>query len=286
MDARDPRSGASAEVVVERSRACNIQTTIVSPLAGLFPTGIWGKGGPDAFAANIETAKACVENNGALLQWAVVNPNQPETYAQAAELLAAPGGRCCGLKIHPGACYPLRSVPTIWNCKIQLKYSWVAAGYYLVECHCYHIADKGEELFEFARKHKALVMCHSGHSNSHPMDYLPFCDASPEIHIILAHLGNSGDIEGAKDPTHHVQAIAASKHGNVHVDTSSAAGIQPHLLEYAVSKVGAEKILFGTDTPLYFAAMQRARVDSAELPDEAKRLILRGNAERLLGRKL
>ena len=32
----------------------------------------------------------------------------------------------------------------------------------------------------------------------------------------------------------------------MYVDTSSAAGIQPHLLEYAVEKIGAEKILFGT----------------------------------------
>jgi hypothetical protein len=38
------------------------------------------------------------------------------------------------------------------------------------------------------------------------MDYLPFADASPECHVILAHLGNAGDILGAKDPTHHVQA--------------------------------------------------------------------------------
>ena len=39
------------------------------------------------------------------------------------------------------------------------------------------------------------------------------------------------------------------------------------------------------DTPLYFTAMQRARIDSADLPDEAKQLILRGNAERLLSRR-
>lgn len=67
------------------------------------------------------------------------------------------------------------------------------------------------------------------------------------------------------------------------LETHCVAGIQPHLLEYAVEQIGADKILFGTDTPLYFAAMQRARIDSAEgLSDEHKRLILRGNAQRLL----
>ena len=241
----------SAETVVQRATSCNIATTVVSPLKGLFPQGLWGKGGCDAYEANKDAARVVATMPG-LLQWAIVNPRQPETYAQAAALMAAPDGACCGLKIHP-------------------------------ECHCYHIAEYGPELFAFAREHKALVMCHSGHRNSHPMDYLPFADDSPECNVILAHLGNSGDIEGKADPTHHIQAISRSKHGNVYVDTSSAAGIQPHLLEYAVQQIGAEKILFGTDTPLYFAAMQRARVDSAEgLSDEAKRLILRGNAERLL----
>ena len=36
-----------------------------------------------------------------LLQWAIVNPRQPETYAQAAALMASPSKQCCGLKIHP-----------------------------------------------------------------------------------------------------------------------------------------------------------------------------------------
>ena len=113
------------------------------------------------------------------------------------------------------------------------------------------------------------------------------------------------------DATAHHALLASNptRGRSVYVDTSSAAGIQPHLLEYAVEKIGAEKILFGTvrvfasashpafvnlakksrgepqDTPLYFTAMQRARIDSADLPDEAKQLILRGNAERLLARR-
>jgi predicted TIM-barrel fold metal-dependent hydrolase len=54
------------------------------------------------------------------------------------------------------------------------------------------------------------------------------------------------------------------------------------LIEWAVREVGAERILFGTDTPLYFTAMQRARIDHADLGDEDKRLILRDNAVRVL----
>ncbi len=59
----------------------------------------------------------------------------------------------------------------------------------------------------------------------------------------------------------------------------------PGQIEWAVKEVGAEKVLFGTDTPLYFSPMQRARIDNAEISDEEKILILRNNAIILLGQK-
>ena len=45
--------------------------------------------------------------------------------------------------------------------------------------------------------------------------------------------------------------------------------------------MGAERILFGTDTPVYSVPMQRARVDYAELSDQQKQLILRDNSRKL-----
>jgi hypothetical protein len=56
-------------------------------------------------------------------------------------------------------------------------------------------------------------------------------------------------------------------------------GITSGLLEWAVAEIGADRILYGTDTPLYFAPMQRVRVDNAEISDEDKRMILCENAE-------
>ena len=79
-----------------------------------------------------------------------------------------------------------------------------------------------------------------------------------------------------------VQAVQSSRHGNVFVDTSSARSILPGLVEWAVGEVGAEKILFGTDAPLYHTAMQRARVDSADIDEKDKVRILCGNAESIL----
>ena len=72
-----------------------------------------------------------------------------------------------------------------------------------------------------------------------------------------------------------MRAVQAAKHGNLWVDTSSARSILPGLIEWAVQEIGAERLLFGSDTPLYHVAMQRTRIEMAEISAEAKRLILR-----------
>ena len=55
------------------------------------------------------------------------------------------------------------------------------------------------------------------------------------------------------------------------------------LIEWAVKEIGAEHILYGTDSPLYFAPMQRARIDNAGISDREKRLILHDNAAAIFG---
>ena len=55
------------------------------------------------------------------------------------------------------------------------------------------------------------------------------------------------------------------------------------MIEYAVDHLGPEKILFGTDMPALDPWVQRAKVEGAEITEEAKRLIMGGNVERLLG---
>ena len=52
-------------------------------------------------------------------------------------------------------------------------------------------------------------------------------------------------------------------------------------IEWGVKEIGAERLLYGTDSPLYFAPMQRARIDNAEISDTEKKLILRENALKL-----
>lgn len=232
-----------AEEVVERARWANTEFTIVSPCLGIQP-----RGSADAVAGNQE-AQQVVGNTDGLLQWVIVHPQQQETYRQAERMLES--SNCVGIKIHP-------------------------------EEHTYPIVDHGRTLFEFAARHRAFVLAHSGDERSLPMDFMPFINEFPEVSLILAHLGNGGRAAG--DPSLQVQAIQASRHGNVYTDTSSARSMLPKLIEWAANEIGPDRILFGTDTPIYFAPAQRARIDHAALPDHQKRLILRDNAVTLLKR--
>ena len=49
-----------------------------------------------------------------------------------------------------------------------------------------------------------------------------------------------------------------------------------------MSEVGSDRMVFGTDTPLYFSPMQRARVDYADISDADRANILRNTAADIL----
>lgn len=51
-----------------------------------------------------------------------------------------------------------------------------------------------------------------------------------------------------------------------------------NLLEYAVGRIGADHILFGTDSSCYFSPSQRIRAEAADISEEDKNKILRENA--------
>ena len=152
--------------------------------------------------------------------------------------------RCKGIKIHPVA-------------------------------HDYEIRDHGEKIFAFAAERGAIVMTHSGCPGSFPEDFVPFVERHPQATLILAHLGNSADGNLAR----HVYALQLTDSTNVYVDTSSIQSMTSRLIEWAV----AQRLLFGTDSPLYFAPSQKARIEFAEMAEADRRAILYDNAARLLG---
>jgi len=93
----------------------------------------------------------------------------------------------------------------------------------------------------------------------------------PDAALICAHTGN--------DWERGIRMIRAAKNVWAEVCGSDpTAGF----VEMAVRELGAERVLYGSDAGGRSFASQLAKVVGANVPDDAKRLILGGNLRRLL----
>ena len=203
----------------------------------------------DPTAGN-DTARAAAEDNEGLRFYAVLNPTVQSSFDDVGQLLKHP--RCVGIKIHPRE-------------------------------HEYEIKEHGQAVFEFSAARQAVVSTHSGNPRCWPQDFIPFMNAIPEATLIVAHLGHD---ETGESVVLQIEAIKQAEAGNVYTDTSSASSIFSGLIEYAVAELGADRIVFGTDSPCYYTPTQKARIEYAAISEAAKRAILWENAEKLIGDKL
>jgi predicted TIM-barrel fold metal-dependent hydrolase len=100
----------------------------------------------------------------------------------------------------------------------------------------------------------------------------------PDVCFIIPHLGSfSDDWRAQLAMIDHLV-----RHPNVYTDTSGVRRFD--LLELAVRRAGARKILFGSDGPWLHPAVELAKVKALGLPAEGERLILGGNFLRLISR--
>ena len=106
---------------------------------------------------------------------------------------------------------------------------------------------------------------------SRPGDIAELARRWPRVRMVMAHLG------GIRK--RGVEAVADLP--NVSVDTS---GSQPEdgLVEYAVRRLGAGRVLYGTDLPYRDPAAQIARVTDADISRADQERILGENARELL----
>lgn len=133
-------------------------------------------------------------------------------------------------------------------------------------CHKYSIEEYGDKIFSFADKHNAVVQIHPDYKEK---CIAQFADRYNKATYILAHLGYED----------YIDAVKNAKYGNVYVDTSGMASMKNMIIEYAVSQIGSDRILFGTDT--YSAASQRGRIEFSTIDEKHKENILFNNAKQL-----
>ena len=107
--------------------------------------------------------------------------------------------------------------------------------------------------------------------------------AFPDVKIILAHLGTQGEL-------YTIEALlVAERHPNVYLETSWA---MPHMIIEAVHEAGADRLIFGSNTPPLEQTQQIMNVEEAMAFDPPIGMaaseddihkVLGGNLARLLG---
>jgi len=132
-------------------------------------------------------------------------------------------------------------------------------------------------VWDYANQTRAIVLVHTWVSdpNCGPLLLAPIAREFPGARILLGHSGVSW--------RGYEQAIEVAQSApNTFLDI---AGSQSHrtILEHCVAKLGAERLLFGSDLPYLEAAMAVGRVLTARLSDQQKEMILRTNFLRILG---
>ncbi len=143
-----------------------------------------------------------------------------------------------------------------------------------------------EPFVEVIREHKLILLTHASEPVGHqyqgkesitPEMLYPFITNFPDLTLVCAHWG--GGL-----PFYALMPEVKEAMGNVFFDTAASPFLySPQIYSQVIQLVGADKILFGTDYPLLAQSRLLTEIDSLDLPQETRNLILSGNAERLLG---
>lgn len=120
-----------------------------------------------------------------------------------------------------------------------------------------------------------LSMVVSFHSMAARADEYEMIKKHPGVTFVGAH-------PGEKDTyLRHLSRIEELP--NYYLDLSGTGLFRYGMLAYGVRRVGAERLLFGSDYPVCSPGMNLGAVDYEKITDRERELVLSGNAKRLLG---
>jgi len=135
----------------------------------------------------------------------------------------------------------------------------------------------GEDTIALVRKAGELGVPTLFHCGDEPMttplSIAPAVAACPDSLIILGHMGGYFHVDEAID--------VAERYPNIVLETSAMP--YPAKIREAVERIGAERVVFGSDGPASSPVLEREKVVIAGLTSENTALILGDNAAKLLG---
>ena len=203
----------------------------------------WG----DAPSGNETMARIVEERPDRFVGYTCVNPRygEEETRRELEKHLVC--GNHKGIKIHPA----------------NSNYPADGPGY--------------RPMWEFAEEHELAVLSHTwlGESRDAPERFVPIAREFPRVNAILGLSGGSIDgMESAID--------AARQADNIYLDLCCS-NMPDGIIELMVKEVGAERVLFGTDTSFFDGRAKIGQVAAARISDDDKRKIFGLSAKRLFG---
>ena len=126
---------------------------------------------------------------------------------------------------------------------------------------------------------KMPIVIHTGdkrYNYSHPEQMKRVLDAFPNLTCVCAHLGGWSEWDDAYK--------SLAKYDNVYVDTSSSLyAMEPEHAAKIIRQYATERVMFGTDYPMWNAKEELERIAAVPLTDRERELIMGKNALALLG---
>ena len=139
---------------------------------------------------------------------------------------------------------------------------------------------------ETIARHNLILLTHTSEPVGHmysgkgkvtPELLYPFITSYPDLIMVCAHWG--GGL-----PFYTLMPEVKQAMANMFFDTAASPFLySPQVYNQAIQLVGAGKILFGSDYPLLKPSRLLKEIKALNLPPDVERLILSGNARKLLG---
>ena len=127
-----------------------------------------------------------------------------------------------------------------------------------------------EPVWEFAGAHRVPVLAHTWGGSLTGFDTA--AARHPQVAFLAGHSGSGFAYQAYID--------AAKRTPNLYLDLTYSRE-HTNMIETMVRAVGADRVVWGSDEPLFSMEQQLGKVLFADIPDEDKRMILSTNAARL-----
>jgi predicted TIM-barrel fold metal-dependent hydrolase len=131
-----------------------------------------------------------------------------------------------------------------------------------------------DPILSYACRMRMPIYIHcSGYGVSHPNALKHICSMYPELKVIVGHMAQ-GSVDAIK---------VAEDFDNVFLETSTYRGFK--VIEYAVNRVGSDRVLFGSDYPYSNIQMEISKIMNLKISWDDKLKIMGLNSLSLLPSK-